>query len=656
MIRSTFYRFPESHLKLILRRTVFESRLLPGRPKIFHGRETELERLVGQALVGCSAPLGIVGPGGIGKTTLALKVLHEPRVCSHFSKERFFLSCDGASSTDEVLAQLAYKLSIQRSHDQPLWSAIIDNINSRERTFLVLDNFESIWSSTDSELRETSEVLLARLSVLEKLTLLVTTRDNSLPENFAWANVETADLDTLSSTAAYATFMDLTCLRPEVLTSEPEKGALTTLLREVDFMPLAVTLLSRLDDLPSSLLREWHDYYTEVLEADRHDGTRRELSVEVSIKISLAHLPVETSSIRPRQLLSVLGQLPAGLFPSVSIKLHDTVANISSAADFLLRHSLVYTSGTGELKMLSPVRHYAARVFPMSTETQAAVEGIYLGIARNVPNFLHVAVDGPEYDVELSNIFNVLTAAVDRLTDALIGAIIDLAAYCRQRQQPCLPLLHKLRSQLDERSIYNAHCLMAIAFQYDTVDRLGPALEYFEQAAKLFAELGDGSLEAMATQGIAYILTRLGRDEEAKRRTLEYQRLICETSENSYAAPPLPGEDLAAAEQRYRAAREVKINAGDDMAVIRLFGRIIDVVSERNDAEALSTELELAVVFGEQKLPGSLWLATIKAGLARHYLDRENLEGADTLLVEAYAIMSEHNDRRGLAAVTRRFG
>ena len=82
--------------------------------------------------------------------------------------------------------------------------------------------------------------------------------------------------------------------------------------------------------------------------------------------------------------------------------------------------------------MLSPVRHYAARVFPMSTETQTAVEGIYLGIARNVPNFLHVAVDGPEYDVELSNIFNVLAAAVDRLTDALIGAIIELAAYCRQ--------------------------------------------------------------------------------------------------------------------------------------------------------------------------------------------------------------------------------
>ena len=86
-------------------------------------------------------------------------------------------------------------------------------------------------------------------------------------------------------------------------------------------MPLAITLLARLDDLPSRLLRECSEHYTEVLEADRHDGTRRELSVEVSIKISLARLPPETVHVRPRQLLSVCGQLPAGLSPAFSDRL-----------------------------------------------------------------------------------------------------------------------------------------------------------------------------------------------------------------------------------------------------------------------------------------------------------------------------------------------
>lgn len=201
-----------------------------------------------------TAPLGIIGPGGIGKTNLTLKVLHDSQVRAHFAKERFFVSCEGSSSTDKVLGQLAIKLSIQRLQNVPLWPTVIENLRTRQRILIVLDNFEFIWSSTNDILREESEVVLAQLAVLDELTLIVTTRGNLLPEAFTWGNFSTTELDTLSSTAAPLTFNDLSCTRPGVLISEIEAHALTELLREVDFMPLAVTLLARLDVIPSRLL------------------------------------------------------------------------------------------------------------------------------------------------------------------------------------------------------------------------------------------------------------------------------------------------------------------------------------------------------------------------------------------------------------------
>jgi len=61
----------------------------PPKPAVFHGRDKEVRQLVEQALIIHSAPLGIVGPGGIGKTTLALKVLHDPDIRQQFSNNGF---------------------------------------------------------------------------------------------------------------------------------------------------------------------------------------------------------------------------------------------------------------------------------------------------------------------------------------------------------------------------------------------------------------------------------------------------------------------------------------------------------------------------------------------------------------------------------------
>jgi len=530
-------------------------------------------------------------------------------------------------------------------------------LRSRQRVLLLLDNFESIWSPTDDELREASEVFLAQLAVLDEVTLLVTTRGNTLPENFTWANVDTAELDTLSSTAARLTFTDLSDLEPHVLESEPEANALTELLREVDFMPLAIKLLARLDDLPTRLLREWSEHYTALLEADRHDGTRRELSVEVSIKISLAHLTAESVDFRPRQLLSVMGQLPAGLFPGVSADLCSTMPNLDRAAQELLRHSLVYTGGLSELRMLSPVRHYVSTYLRMTGETLAVMDKIYINIACAHPLPDRSGIDGPAYDVEILNILSILAASLDRRCDKeLVWAVLQIAVYCSYCHHPCLQLLRKLLPSLDDGGMEMARCQEAIALQVRMAGEPHLAIPLFERAADLFAKLQRKADEAIAMGLLSDCLSAVGRREEADQLIARAFHLLDESSELSHhkLVKRVRGESDIQAERRFREARAACLQIGDALPIYGLSDEILKIVEKRGDEVAYIEELKLAIAIGEKTWPGTSPLAMRKLQLAQKYIngDGENLDDAEDLIIEAYAALSQDNDHFGVAAST----
>jgi hypothetical protein len=58
--------------------------LLPASPKIFYGRESELADLV-DTLASEPAQIAILGPGGMGKATLAMATLHHPTIVEKYT-------------------------------------------------------------------------------------------------------------------------------------------------------------------------------------------------------------------------------------------------------------------------------------------------------------------------------------------------------------------------------------------------------------------------------------------------------------------------------------------------------------------------------------------------------------------------------------------
>ncbi|KAJ6455497.1 hypothetical protein C8R45DRAFT_1076933 [Mycena sanguinolenta] len=74
--------------------------LLPSMPQIFHGRESELAQIV-QLLDQQCAKIAILGPGGIGKTSLARAALHHPDVAAKY-EDRLFITMRGAEHPSKV--------------------------------------------------------------------------------------------------------------------------------------------------------------------------------------------------------------------------------------------------------------------------------------------------------------------------------------------------------------------------------------------------------------------------------------------------------------------------------------------------------------------------------------------------------------------------
>ena len=96
----------------------YRRRPLAGVPSDFTpccGRERDLEDIV-EALTCGSKPssIAICGPGGIGKTTLALNALNARQVQQHYGGGRLWISCEQSSTATAFLRTVVQALSAWR--------------------------------------------------------------------------------------------------------------------------------------------------------------------------------------------------------------------------------------------------------------------------------------------------------------------------------------------------------------------------------------------------------------------------------------------------------------------------------------------------------------------------------------------------------------
>ena len=112
---------------------------LPEEPNSFIGRERELDEL--RRLLYSTRALTLCGPGGIGKTRLALRLLAV--VAAEFPDGAWFIELADLQQPDLVISRIAAVLGVSEEPGRSLLETLADVLR-RRRLVLALDNCEHL--------------------------------------------------------------------------------------------------------------------------------------------------------------------------------------------------------------------------------------------------------------------------------------------------------------------------------------------------------------------------------------------------------------------------------------------------------------------------------------------------------------------------------
>ena len=299
---------------------------MPLKPENFHRRDNLVEDIAQLLVREETSRVCILGPGGMGKTSVSLAVVELPLIKEYFPEENItWVPCIEATSATLLLEILCIQLQVPGDNQVTL-EKIISELNTlKQPRLIVINNFETPWNANQKQVCD----ILRRLAKLSYIAILVTMRGRRSPCHGAikW---QSKDIEYTDEAACLHIYHDI---HPDSKNDRDVARLLTALGR----MPFAVTLMAKLgvesQSSTKDLLDAWSKSAPDILSNDPEE------SMDQSIRLS-----VESDLVKRNPnailLLAILSLLPAGTTkenlrwwaPAMESMIPSAIATLSQAA------------------------------------------------------------------------------------------------------------------------------------------------------------------------------------------------------------------------------------------------------------------------------------------------------------------------------------
>jgi predicted ATPase/transcriptional regulator with XRE-family HTH domain len=368
--------------------------------------------------------LTLTGPGGVGKTALALHVaaaLHES-----YAGEMVFVDLASLREPQLVPAYIAQALGVAEAGGSPLMAMLISHLGGR-RLLLLIDNFEQIVDA--------AEVLLQLCAACPGLHVLVTSR---VPLHVRGEQVypvppldlpvpgAAADPESMGRVAAVALFVQRAqARRPHFTLTDANSAAVGELCARLDGLPLAIELAAARVSVmgPAALLARMGEALGVLTEGPR-DLPARQRTIRDVIAWSYGLVAEEKQALFRKLAVfaggCTLAAVEAVCAPAGAKPGHDAGAAASVLEDLsaLVEASLVQAVEMAQseewFRQLDTIRAFALEQLEASGEA-AAVRQRHAAYYLSLTEAASAALAGPEQMTWLTR----LEAEHDNLRAAL---------------------------------------------------------------------------------------------------------------------------------------------------------------------------------------------------------------------------------------------
>ena len=459
---------------------------MPSKPTIFYGYD-QLVKKMARLLSSSETALhmGLLGPGGMGKTSLALAIIESPVVQAKFQEDnRVWVPCLEATSGSLFLQVLYTSLRVQCQTDSVMSDILYKLKTSKDPNLLLPNNFETPWNTGDGQ-RQVEEAL-SKLNQLSHVFILITMRESHSPTvDMEWHSEIVPPTDKDASFRICQRFNPHWKMNPD-LESLPDA---------VGCMPFAVTLMAACgrdsESSPKQLLEESTQLGTGMWPSDGPLAT----GMNKSIGLSVDSKPVK-SNPDAINLLATLLLLPAGTTRECLVHWAPNLKNMSHVIATLSQAALLQTAtweGNQVLHVLPVIQSFMVHHYHIPERIQQVVRSAFCKYTLDHacrycdPSFV---ANAKALDDENTNIQSILVRPVGHAdcNNDLVQALLAFSWY-RCDTKPLISIAkHTLAlAEANGNKEYIAEAFLCLGASLEAVDDHVGAEGILEQCSQLLA-------------------------------------------------------------------------------------------------------------------------------------------------------------------------